>query len=169
MKKYFESLARRLLKTKFVDLKEEEKNVIEVIASQSSIAEDVNESFHEQLSFGQRVADRVSAFGGSWRFILLFIAIMIVWVMVNTFHLLEATRFDPYPFILLNLILSTLAALQAPIIMMSQNRQAAKDRMELSQNYKVTLKTELEIMLLHQKVDELTALIAKKEQENDKI
>ncbi|GEA11967.1 DUF1003 domain-containing protein [Alteromonas sp. KUL49] len=156
MKKYFENLARALLGMKYGELSETEQHVIESIANSSPIATNVNKSFDEQLSFGERLADKVAEFGGSWTFILIFVGLMIGWMGVNIFLLTGPDAFDPFPFILLNLMLSTLAALQAPIIMMSQNRQSAKDRLAAAQNYEVSLKTDLEIMRLHQKLQELT-------------
>ena len=112
---------------------------------------DPNATFDQQLTFGQRVADRVASFGGSWTFIGSFLLFMLVWMIVNT----EARRpFDAFPFILLNLILSCLAALQAPVIMMSQNRQAAKDRNDAKLDYEVNLRAETEIARLHEKIDE---------------
>lgn len=105
-------------------------------------------------SFGARMADAVARFGGSWTFIGLFAAVLVVWVIANTLLLVRYNAaFDPYPFILLNLVLSMLAAIQAPIILMSQNRQATKDRLHAEHDYEVNLKAELEIMLLHEKID----------------
>jgi uncharacterized membrane protein/uncharacterized membrane protein YeaQ/YmgE (transglycosylase-associated protein family) len=112
---------------------------------------DPNAVFDEQLTFGQRAADRVARFGGSWTFIGIFVLLMIVWMSINTEVRL---RFDPYPFILLNLVLSCLAALQAPIIMMSQNRLSVKDRMDAQHDYEVNLRAELQIQHLHAKLDE---------------
>lgn len=155
MKKYFENLAKALLGAKFGELSETEKHVIESIANQEPIATNINKSFHDQLTFGQRLADKVAEFGGSWTFIIIFVVIMVSWMMTNVLLLTTETAFDPYPFILLNLVLSSLAALQAPIIMMSQNRQSDKDRMAATLNYEVSLKTDLEIMRLHQKIDAL--------------
>lgn len=107
---------------------------------------DPNAAFEEQMTFGQRVADRVAHFGGSWTFIGIFLLIMLVWMIINT----EMHKpFDPFPFILLNLFLSCLAAMQAPVIMMSQNRQAAKDRLMASNDYEVNLRAEMEIQTLH--------------------
>ncbi|MBL1407432.1 DUF1003 domain-containing protein [Sphingobacterium faecale] len=106
----------------------------------------------EVLSRGQRISDRVAQFGGSWRFIIIFIVILLVWIAFNTLAL-KNEQFDPYPFILMNLVLSCVAALQAPIIMMSQNRQEEKDRMRGENDYLVNLKAELEIRSLHQKMD----------------
>jgi uncharacterized membrane protein len=167
VKKYFENLAKALLNIKYTDLDEHEQHVIQAIAKQETVVTDLNESFKEQLNFGQRVADRVATFGGSWTFILLFIGIMLAWMITNTAILTADSAFDPYPFILLNLALSSLAALQAPIIMMSQNRQSDKDRMAASLNYEVSLKTDLEIMRLHQKLDALTEKLDKKEENQD--
>jgi uncharacterized membrane protein len=108
----------------------------------------------ERLTFGQRTADVVAAFGGSWAFIFVSTTAMAIWVMINAFLLLDRA-FDPYPFILLNLLLSTLGAIQAPVIMMTQNREASKDRMKADLDYQVNLKAELEIEQLHRKVDRL--------------
>ena len=105
------------------------------------------------------MADKVASFGGSWTFIILFAILMLCWMTINSWLFLAEKAFDPYPFILLNLALSALAALQAPIIMMSQNRQTAKDRFEIAANYEVSLKTDLEITRLHQKIDDLTELL----------
>jgi|TARA_R110000868_G_scaffold93190_1_gene258077 uncharacterized membrane protein len=107
-----------------------------------------------EYSFGQRLADKVATFGGSWRFIIIFGIFIFIWMVINIVFLLDK-GFDPYPFILLNLILSCLAALQAPVIMMSQNRQEEKDRERSKQDYMVNLKAELEIRILHEKLDHL--------------
>jgi len=106
------------------------------------------------FTFGQRLADRIASFGGSWRFIIIFGVFILIWIFSNIYFLLNK-GFDPYPFILLNLILSCLAALQAPVIMMSQNRQEEKDRERAKKDYMVNLKTELEIRMLHEKIDHL--------------
>jgi uncharacterized membrane protein len=108
--------------------------------------------FDQQLTFGQRVADRVAAFGGSWTFIGMFLLVMLMWMIWNSE---DVRRFDPYPFILLNLVLSCLAALQAPVIMMSQNRQSAKDRLDARTDFEVNVRAEAEITRLHAKFDEL--------------
>ncbi|MCM4153452.1 DUF1003 domain-containing protein [Arenibacter sp. N53] len=107
-----------------------------------------------EYSFGQRLADKVATFGGSWKFIILFAVFIFIWMVINIIFLMDK-GFDPYPFILLNLILSCLAALQAPVIMMSQNRQEEKDRERSKQDYMVNLKAELEIRILHEKLDHL--------------
>ncbi len=118
-----------------------------------------NEVAEEQITFGERVADQVAKFGGSWRFIGIFAAALILWVLINTVFL--HTPFDPYPFILLNLFLSMLAAIQAPVIKMSQNRADAKDRVRSELDYQVNVKAEVEISQLQKKLDEVYALLAK--------
>jgi uncharacterized membrane protein len=105
-------------------------------------------------SFGERLADRVAEFGGSWRFIITFGLVLVIWIGINSLVLLWRP-FDPYPFILLNLVLSSIAALQAPVIMMSQNRQEAKDRLQSEHDYQINLKAEIEIRQLHIKLDQL--------------
>lgn len=114
---------------------------------------DPSEALDANLTFGERLSDRVAEFGGSWTFLILFAVILVTWVAFNAFA--AVYRFDPYPFILLNLVLSCLAAVQAPIIMMSQNRQEAKDRLRAQHDYRVNLKAELEIRELHDKMDHL--------------
>ena len=155
MKRYFENLAKALLGQTFGELDAPEQKVIESIAEHTTVAENVNESFSESLSLGEKIADSVAAFGGSWKFIALFFSFIFIWILLNSVLLLGPDPFDPYPFILLNLGLSTLAAFQAPIIMMSQNRQAAKDRIKQDAAYEINLKLELEIMRLHSKLDAL--------------
>lgn len=122
------------------------------IEEQDSIMDDLNKPSTEKLSLGQKVADRVAAFGGSWKFIIIFCCILFAWILFNIIAL-QQLRFDPYPFILMNLVLSCLAALQAPIIMMSQNRQTEKDRAESENDYLVNLKAEMQIRSLHEKMD----------------
>ncbi len=118
------------------------------------VTDDVYEDIDEHASLGDRLSDKLSTMAGSWRFIIFFCALMAVWIGINAFMGIKA--FDPFPFILLNLTLSTLAALQAPVILMSQNRQAAKDRAVAQNDYQVNLKSEVEIADLHRKVDGLT-------------
>lgn len=120
----------------------------------TQVSRNVNLEEQERLTFAQRVADRVATFGGSWSFILIFFAIMLVWVVLNSTALLR-DHFDPYPYILLNLALSMIAAIQAPVIMMSQNRQASKDRLKSDLDYEVNFKAELEVAHLHRKVDRM--------------
>ena len=155
MKKYFENLANLLLRQPYSTLNTAEKKVIESIAESTPVAEDVNASFKEGLTFGQRVADKIAVFGGSWTFIGLFFTFIACWILINTVWFTSDNIFDPYPFILLNLGLSSLAAFQAPIIMMSQNRQASKDRLEQKATFEINLKLELEVMRLHEKIDAL--------------
>lgn len=118
------------------------------------VSRNVNIEQAERMTLGERVADQVAAFGGSWTFISSFAVIILVWVILNTAALF-AHHFDPYPYILLNLFLSMIAAIQAPVIMMSQNRQAAKDRLQADQDYQVNLKAELEVAHLHRKLDHI--------------
>ena len=169
MSKYIENLAKSLLGTSYKNLEKPEQNVINSIAVAEPIIENVNEIFHEQLNFGQRLADRISSFGGSWTFIVIFFATLLSWMVINSIYLVSPKEaFDPYPYILLNLVLSSLAALQAPIIMMTQNRQAAKDRMDITENYQVSLKTDLEIIRLHLKIDVLMEMLSVEKQSNEK-
>jgi uncharacterized membrane protein len=115
-----------------------------------------NELIEERETFGNRIADAVAAFGGSWRFIIMFLSMMLVWITAN---ILVGKAWDPYPFILLNLVLSMLAALQAPVIMMSQNRQDAKDRIRSEADFQINVKAEVEIAELHEKIDRLAGEI----------
>jgi len=131
-----------------------DRDVMDAIKNNSILSENIQEVASTELSFGQRLADKVASFGGSWTFILSFTIFIAVWIVTNVW-ILTTDKFDPYPFILLNLMLSFIAAFQAPIIMMSQNRQEQKDREQSLQDYKVNLKAELEIKLLSEKVDHL--------------
>jgi len=148
-------LAETLLQKGYDDLPEREQRVLRRIAERAHISRDIGPDTRAGLTLGERVADRVAAFGGSWRFIFLFAGAIAAWVALNAMLLPRPP--DPYPFILLNLILSMVAALQAPVIMMSQNRQAANDRLTMAHDYEVNLKAELEIMALHAKLDDLRA------------
>lgn len=127
-----------------------EKSIVE----ESLLGDHINQSYNEKLTAGQRIADEVATFGGSWRFIIIFCCILFCWIVFNIVAL-KHFQFDPYPFILMNLVLSCLAALQAPIIMMSQNRQAEKDRKQSKSDYLVNLKSEMQIRSLHEKIDVL--------------
>src|SRR5208337_2270555 len=149
-------LAQQLLHEDFDLLSPREQVVINRIADGLHISRNVLEEQQEKLTPGQRLADRVASFGGSWPFIVLFLAALVAWIVVNTLILAKWNHtFDPYPYILLNLVLSMLAAIQAPVIMMSQNRHSEKDRLDAAHDYEVNLKAELEIMSLHQKLDML--------------
>jgi uncharacterized membrane protein len=131
-----------------------ERRAIERVVSRVRVSHDTNAEFIAQRTFGERISDRIAAFGGSWPFIIGFFVLLCVWITVNV---VMATRhqhtFDPYPFILLNLVLSMVAAFQAPVILMAQNRQGTKDRLEASHDYEVNLKAEIEIRTLHEKLD----------------
>ena len=152
-------LAQHLLHAGLGPLSERDRRVIARIARRMSSAPNVNREFEKSLTFGERLADKVAAVGGSWSFIVGFCLFLVVWAVVNAAVLVQ-TAFDPYPFIFLNLLLSMLAALQAPVIMMSQNRQAAKDRLAASFDYEVNVKAESSIADLHDKVDRLAQLIS---------
>jgi uncharacterized membrane protein/uncharacterized membrane protein YeaQ/YmgE (transglycosylase-associated protein family) len=138
------------LQTQIAKLGEFERRVWSGVLKRGSTAVDPNKSFDAQLTLGERLADRVATFGGSWTFIGLFLMGMVVWMAINQE---QRQPFDPFPFILLNLMLSCLAALQAPIIMMSQNRLAAKDRSDAKLDYEVNVRAELQIAALHEKFD----------------
>jgi uncharacterized membrane protein len=151
-----QDLAGRLLKTSLENLSVIERRVLERMAEGRHVSRHTNREFDESLTFGQRLADRVAAFGGSWPFIMIFGAVLAGWIVLNTILLAGGRKpFDPFPYILLNLVLSMLAAIQAPVIMMSQNRQSAKDRLDAAHDYEVNLKAELEIARLLEKVDEI--------------
>jgi uncharacterized membrane protein len=149
-----EDIAKQLLGAPYESLDERTQKVTRHIAGRKHIARNIAKEFDGKSTLGQRAADAVASFGGSWTFIIIFAVIMIAWVGLNSFILVKYDEsFDPYPYILLNLFLSMLAAIQAPIILMSQNRQTDKDRLNAEHDYEVNLKAELEIMLLHEKVD----------------
>lgn len=148
-------LAQRLLDMGFENMTPREQRVIERVAKRVAISRDVGQEHEQGLTFGDRLADQVASFGGSWTFLILFGIFILVWVGINAAMLAHA--FDPYPYILLNLFMSMLASIQAPVIMMSQNRQAKKDRIEAAHDYEVNLKAEVEIMALHEKLDEIRA------------
>jgi|SRR6218665_96000 len=143
-----------LLEEDFGELNEVQQLVAKSINNRQLIAKSHPHLSDKNESFGDRLADKVADFGGSWRFIIIFFVILLAWMMFNVWWLGDK-GFDPYPFILLNLILSCLAAIQAPIIMMSQNRQEDKDRDRAEHDYKVNLKAEIEIRMLHEKLDHL--------------
>ena len=127
---------------------------IEKITKEGDIVtRNINLAFDSRVNFGERIADQVASFGGSWTFIIIFGCIIFIWILLNIIALTMQMHFDPYPFILLNLVLSCLAALQAPVIMMSQNRQSAKDRMQADQDFRTNLAAEAEIRTLHAKMD----------------
>jgi uncharacterized membrane protein len=145
---------QNLLESEKGELTVLDREVLESLQRHETLSSNVDAEFEKDLTPGEKMADRLATFGGSWTFIILFAAILLAWIALNSFLLLKKP-FDPYPFILLNLVLSCLAAIQAPVIMMSQNRQEAKDRLRSQHDYQVNLKAELEIRHLHEKIDHL--------------
>ncbi len=154
MNKIVEDMANRLLRRKPEGFGPLESRVLQSTLERTTITRDTNKAvaFHE--TYGDRVADAIARIGGSWSFILGFLAFLVLWTLGNAW-LLTRDAFDPYPFIFLNLVLSMLAAIHAPVIMMSQNRQTERDRIDAAHDYEVNLKAEIEIMALHEKLDEL--------------
>ncbi|RUT71907.1 DUF1003 domain-containing protein [Flavobacterium cupreum] len=150
---YRQKYISNYLSTEIGALSELEKNVVESLKEDKSIVS-ILEDEEETRSFGQKIADKVADFGGSWTFIISFLLFIVIWSSANVLILVNK-GFDPYPFILLNLILSCIAALQAPVIMMSQNRQEEKDRTRAKKDYMINLKSELEIRMIHDKIDHL--------------
>ncbi|HIV75939.1 MAG TPA: DUF1003 domain-containing protein [Candidatus Sphingomonas excrementigallinarum] len=147
-------IARRTLGKPAHELDEEEAQVIADIESGQLSARDAADIADETSTWGERLADRVAAVGGSWGFIITFSVILLGWMLLNSDVLSHfGMAFDPYPYIFLNLMLSTLAAIQAPVIMMSQNRQSAKDRLAASLDYRTNLRAEIDILRLHHKLD----------------
>lgn len=134
------------------ELAELDREVIESLESGEIVSRNPEEEIGKKPTFGERTADKVAEFGGSWTFIISFAGVLITWITLNVIGL-SARPFDPYPFILLNLVLSCVAAFQAPVIMMSQRRQETKDRLRAENDYRVNLKAELEIRQLHEKID----------------
>jgi uncharacterized membrane protein len=145
---------KEVLEEEIGELSALDQEVIESLQQHEILSSDLSKQFERKLTFGERLSDHIAEFGGSWKFLITFGAVLLVWIAVNGV-LLVTHAFDPYPFILLNLILSCLAAVQAPIIMMSQNRAEARDRLRAENDYKVNLKAELEIRHLHEKLDHL--------------
>ena len=157
MDKKVRETAEKLFSSEYEKLTKQERHVAHHITERTPISTNVIQDYSEQMTLGQKMADKVASFGGSWMFIIIFMVVLVSWIILNSFILikLSSSSFDPYPYIFLNLILSMLAAIQAPIIMMSQNRQAYKDRLSAEHDYEVNLKAELEIIGLHEKVDSL--------------
>jgi uncharacterized membrane protein len=154
MHKSIPEIAALWLHRKPEHLTEAENRVLQSTVEHRAIAKDTNKAFAKKLSTGDSIADSIARVGGSWTFILGFIAFLFLWTLLNAW-LLGRKTFDPYPFVFLNLVLSMIAALQAPIIMMSQNRQTERDRLDAAHDYEVNLKAEIEIMALHAKIEEL--------------
>lgn len=151
---YRERYISEYLSKQVGQLSDVEKKVLESLKNRTIVSDDPSQIADSKATVGQKVADKVASFGGSWKFIIIFISFLLGWIILNAFFLFN-DGFDPYPFILLNLILSCLAALQAPVIMMSQNRQGDKDRERAKEDYMVNLKSELEVRALHEKLDHL--------------
>jgi uncharacterized membrane protein len=145
---------KEVLQEEIGELSALDQEVIESLQQHEILSSDISKQFEKKLTFGERLSDHIAEFGGSWKFLITFGAVLLIWIAINGV-ILVTHAFDPYPFILLNLILSCLAAVQAPIIMMSQNRAEARDRLRAENDYKVNLKAELEIRHLHEKIDHL--------------
>ncbi|MBN1222562.1 MAG: DUF1003 domain-containing protein [Candidatus Aminicenantes bacterium] len=143
---------KRVLEEEKGELSVIEEEVIRSIKDHDTVAKDINAEYEQSITFGEKISDKLASFGGSWKFIISFFVVLLFWIVLNSVVILTKI-FDPYPFILLNLVLSCLAAIQAPIILMSQNRQDSKDRIRSDYDYRVNLKAELEIRHLHQKLD----------------
>jgi len=154
LNKYRKLYLESLIKKEYHKLGKIEHQVVDAIHDHELLTQDIEPEMEAEFTIGQRMADKIATFGGSWFFIIFFFTFLIIWMLINIFVLAQKP-FDPYPFILLNLILSCLAAIQAPIIMMSQNRKEEKDRARSENDYKINLKAELEIRLLHEKLDHL--------------
>ena len=154
LSRYRDKYVQQLLESEKGELTSLEQEVVDSILAQQVLTTNVDAEFEQEWSFGERLADRIASFGGSWSFLILFAIFIAAWIVMNSI-LFFNRQVDPYPFILLNLLLSCLAAIQAPIIMMSQNRQEAKDRLRSQHDYQVNLKAELEIRHLHEKIDHL--------------
>lgn len=143
-----------VLKSASEEVLDLEKGMAKSLEEEQVLSRNINQEFEDSLTLGQRLADRMADFGGSWTFISIFLTMLVIWMGINTFILLTKP-FDPYPYILLNLVLSCLAAIQAPVILMSQNRQEARDRLHAEHDYEINLKAEVEIRKLHEKMDHL--------------
>ncbi|EMF0080100.1 DUF1003 domain-containing protein [Enterococcus hirae] len=153
MNYHFEYIKEKIIQDQN-ETKKINQEMLEQLKNKQIISQNLNTTINQKATFGQKSADAIAKFGGSWPFIFLFVVILGSWILLNTLHFF-CLSFDRYPFILLNLVLSCLAAIQAPIIMMSQNRQAARDRIAADHDYQTNLKAELEISLLHEKIDYL--------------
>lgn len=153
MNYHFEYIKEKIIQDQN-ETKKINQEMLEQLKNKQIISQNLNTTINQKATFGQKSADAIAKFGGSWPFIFLFVVILGSWILLNTLHFFGLS-FDRYPFILLNLVLSCLAAIQAPIIMMSQNRQATRDRIAADHDYQTNLKAELEISLLHEKIDYL--------------
>ncbi|MCA3563317.1 MAG: DUF1003 domain-containing protein [Methylocystis sp.] len=155
------TLAQELLESGVGTLSDRDKRIIARIAKRHHVTRNLNASIDESLTMGEKVADQVARWGGSWTFIIWFFVFLGVWAALNSVILAAESRFDAYPYIFLNLLLSMLASIQAPLILMSQNRQAARDRTQATLDYEINLKAEMEILELHQKIDRVLASVEK--------
>lgn len=149
-----EDVIKGIIKEDVGEITNLENDVIKSLREQDLLSKNVDAEFEKKLTLGDKLSDKMAEFGGSWSFVIFFLSLIFIWIIINT-YLLVVNPYDPYPYILLNLILSCVAALQAPVIMMSQNRQEARDRMRSEQDYRVNLKAELQIRLLNEKIDHL--------------
>lgn len=145
-------LLEKIIEEEISEMSRIDEIISNTVKKEEKISRDIDEEFDTQLSYGERLSDSIASFGGSWRFIIIFGVILFVWIVIN---LVVTKPLDPFPFNLLSLILSTIAALQAPVIMMSQNRQETKDRLRSRHDYMVNLKAEIEISSLNEKLDRL--------------
>ncbi len=152
-----ESAVGEILESPEIKLTGFERHVLQSIRKKNIVTRDTESEFSDTRTFGERVSDHVALIGGSWTFVIIFFCILVAWIVLNSVLLVRSGKeaFDPYPYILLNLFLSMTTAIQAPIIMMSQNRQAEKDRLQATNDYEVNLKAEVEIQRLHEKLDAL--------------
>ncbi len=154
LKRYRKAYIAQMIEASSGELSKLDREVVESMSENETLVQNMETQFDRQLTFGERLSDRIADFGGSWTFIMAFGSFLILWILVNVYVIVNRP-FDPYPFILLNLILSCLAAIQAPVIMMSQNRKEDRDRLRAEYDYKVNLKAEIEIRTLHEKIDSL--------------
>ena len=154
LNKYRSAYIQKVLEEEKGSLSTYDKEVLDSITGKEILTKNINDEIDNKITLGERISDRIAEFGGSWIFISLFMSFLVIWMLINII-VLSTHPFDPYPFILLNLILSCIAAIQAPIIMMSQNRQEAKDRLRSQHDYQVNLKAEIEIRQINDKIDHL--------------
>jgi uncharacterized membrane protein len=154
LNQYRTTYVQRLMEKDLGELDELEQEVVKSMHDNALLSENLNEEYEKTLTFGDRIADKVAAFGGSWKFIIWFFVFFAFWILTNTV-LVFVRPLDPYPFIFLNLMLSLLAAIQAPIILMSQNRQEDRDRIRAENDYQVNLKSEMEVRIISEKLDQL--------------
>ena len=152
--RYRMQYVQTLLQSDLGEVSDLEVDVLKSMQEYELISKNVEIELDQNWTFGERLADKIATFGGSWSFLICFVVFLVIWILINTVVMVQHPA-DPYPFILLNLLLSCLAAIQAPVIMMSQNRQEAKDRLRSENDYQVNLKAELEIRHLHEKIDHL--------------